>query len=62
MELSRSVIWVVIAVMLWATCALAWVGYFKRYTTNTAGGRFYRTDNWSGITTVIEKDGTQRHF
>lgn len=32
--------------------------YFYRYATNTAGGRFYRTDRWRGVTTIVEKDGS----
>lgn len=35
--------------------------YISRYTTNTAGGRFYKNDRWTGETIVVEKDGTS-HF
>lgn len=44
--------------LVWATLAiLAWA-WKTRYTTNTAGGRFYRTDHWTGQTLVVEKDGS----
>lgn len=39
--------------ILWAT----WYSWFGRYTTNTAGGRFYKNDCWTGKTLVVEKDG-----
>ena len=54
------------AYILWSLTLLvatfAMIGYLltHRYTTNTAGGRFYRTDKWQGITIVVEKDGSQR--
>lgn len=38
----------------------AWA-YIFRYTTNTAGGRFYKNDRLTGETIVVEKDGTT-HF
>jgi len=39
--------------ILWAI----WYSWFGRYTTNTAGGRFYKNDRWTGETLVVEKDG-----
>ena len=62
MELPRSLVWLVVGVLVWATVALAWTACFRRYTTNTAGGRFYRTDHWRGKTTVVEKDGSRHDF
>ena len=35
----------------------AWFSWFGRYTTNTAGGRFYKSDRWTGNTIVVEKNG-----
>ena len=62
MELPRGLVWLVVVVLVWATLALAWQGYLHRYTTNTAGGRFYRTDHFRGTTIVVEKDGTKRQL
>lgn len=39
---------------------VVWATWFYRFTTNTAGGRFYRTDRLRGVTLVIEKDGSSR--
>ena len=39
--------------ILWAI----WYSWFGRYTTNTAGGRFYKNDRWTGETLVVEKNG-----
>ena len=43
-----------------AVLTVIWATWFYRFTTNTAGGRFYRTDRLRGVTLVIEKDGTSR--
>ena len=40
-----------------AAILAAWFSWFGRYTTNTAGGRFYKTDRWTGTTIVVEKNG-----
>ena len=45
---------------VWAGIAIAvllWWSWLHRYATNTAAGRFYRTDRWRGTTTVVEKNG-----
>ena len=49
-----------IASLLVVVFVVVWATWFYRYTTNTAGGRFYRTDRLKGITLVIEKDGSNR--
>ena len=41
-----------------AALTMAWASWLLRYTTNTAGGRFFKTDRWTGRTTVVEKDGS----
>ena len=38
--------------------AIAWASWMFRYTTNTAGGRFFKTDRWTGRTAIVEKDGS----
>ena len=48
------------ASLVLAVLMVVWATWFYRFTTNTAGGRFYRTDHWKGVTLVIEKDGTSR--
>lgn len=50
----------VVALCVWATLAMAWFAWIHRWTTNTANGRFYRTDRWTGRTLVVEKDGSCR--
>ena len=47
----------VIFVVVIGILAAAWYSWFGRYTTNTAGGRFYKNDRWTGETMVVEKDG-----
>ena len=62
MAITRGIGWLVGVVLVWATLAIAWQSYMHRYTTNTAGGRFYRTDHLRGVTLCIDKDGTSRQF
>ena len=50
----------ILTVCGFVTLRLVGVAYFDRYATNTAAGRFYRTDRWKGVTLVIEKDGSQK--
>lgn len=47
--------WLIIAFI--AAISIIWSTWFHRFTTNTAGGRFYKTDRWTGCTLVVEKDG-----
>lgn len=42
---------------VFAVLAAAWFSWFGRYSTNTAAGRFYKNDRWTGETLVVEKDG-----
>lgn len=48
------IIVVMVVVSLWLGLAAC----FHRYSTNTAAGRFYKNDRWTGQTLVVEKDGT----
>jgi len=48
--------WILIAGSF-AVVLAAWISWFGRYTTNTAGGRFYKNDRWTGETIVVEKNG-----
>lgn len=46
-----------IALLVFAVLAALWYSWIGRYTTNTAGGRFYKNDRWTGETLVVEKNG-----
>lgn len=52
---------VLIPILIFTILAVVWTTWFYRYTTNTAGGRFYKNDRWTGKTTVVEKNG-DTHF
>lgn len=52
----------VVLLVAFGILLVAWMSYFYRFTTNTAGGRFYRTDRWRGVTLVVEKDGSTRNL
>lgn len=54
----KALSWTAIISGLMVFCVWA---YISRYTTNTAGGRFYKNDRWTGETIAVEKDGTS-HF
>ena len=58
MELKKTITTGMILLLVWATLALLWASFFYRYTTNTASGRFYKNDRWTGKTIVVEKDGS----
>jgi len=48
----------IIVLSCMAALAMAWASWQFRYTTNTASGRFFKTDRWTGRTAVVEKDGS----
>lgn len=47
--------WVALIVGVFVFAVWSWT---MRYTTNTAAGRFYKNDRWTGKTLVVEKDGS----
>lgn len=45
------------AIAVVAFLFFVWWSWFHRFTTNTAAGRFYKNDRWTGRTLVVEKNG-----